>query len=152
MMNIARVPMGGRNFESMGEDPHLASQMANASITGIQSRGIMANAKHFLANNIEHRRKHVDEYIDERTLFEIYYPAFEASIRAGVLSVMCSYNLVNGSHACQNAPAIQHLKGDMGFQGFLVSDWLATHSTADSANAGLDMEVLDLFCCLPSPL
>src|SRR5262249_28926485 len=96
-VNIARVPQNGRNFEYFGEDPYLASQMVVPEIRGIQSRGIIAEAKHYAANNQENDRKTINEIIDERTLREIYLPAFEAAVKEGdVGSVMCAYPSVNG--------------------------------------------------------
>jgi len=144
MVNIARIPMGGRNFESFGEDPYLASQMVTHSITGIQSQNIMATVKHFIDNNQEYHRTTVSANIDERTQYEIYYPAFKAAIDAGVCAVMCSYNKINSTWACENEVSLTtDLKTTMGFQGFVMSDWGATHSTAKAANAGLDMQMPD---------
>jgi beta-glucosidase len=101
--NIYRAPMNGRNFEYMGEDPYLAGQIAVGYIQGMQSQGISATAKHFMGNNSEFDRHNTDSIIDERTMREIYLPAFEAAVKQGhVRSVMDSYNLTNGSHMTQN--------------------------------------------------
>ena len=141
-VNIARVPFGGRNFESFGEDPYLASRMAEAWVRGVQGRGVIASTKHLAANNQEVRRNTVDVRVSERALQEIYLPAFRAAVRAGTWSVMSSYNRVNGDHASQNAHLQQEmLKGRWGFRGFVVSDWGATHSTVEAANDGLDVEM-----------
>eukprot|EP01105_Mastigella_eilhardi_P025343 TRINITY_DN6875_c0_g2_i1.p1 TRINITY_DN6875_c0_g2~~TRINITY_DN6875_c0_g2_i1.p1 ORF type:complete len:674 (+),score=207.20 TRINITY_DN6875_c0_g2_i1:12-2033(+) len=142
MNNIARVPVGGRNFESTGEDPYLAAQMVVQSVRGIQSEGVMACSKHFADNNQEEHRSEVSVSVDERTQYEIYYPAFKAAVDAGVGSIMCSYNKINGTYACENKEALTlDLKETMGFQGFVMSDWGATHSTVAAANNGLDMEM-----------
>jgi len=143
MVNIARVPEGGRNFESFGEDPYLTAQMAVAEIRGIQRQGVLAQVKHYAANNQEKQRFTVSADVDERTLREIYLPAFEAAVKeAGVGSVMAAYNKVNGVYASENAHLLKDiLKGDWGFDGFVVSDWGATHSTVAAANNGLDIEM-----------
>jgi beta-glucosidase len=142
-INIARVPQGGRVFESFGEDPYLDGRIAVAAIEGVQSTGIMANVKHFLANNQESDRKSIDEEIGERTLREIYLPAFEASIQeAHSASLMCAYPKVNGTFDCENAVFLKDvLKKEWGFDGFVLSDWGATHSTIPSALNGLDLEM-----------
>lgn len=103
--------------------------------------GVIANAKHWVNNEIEDERMRVSSNVDERTRFEIYYPPFEAAVSAGVLSVMCSYNRVNDVHACENNQTLQDLKSTIGFEGWVMSDWLATHSTVDSTVAGLDQEM-----------
>jgi beta-glucosidase len=142
-INIARVPQGGRVFESFGEDPFLDGRIAVATIEGIQSTGIMANVKHYIANNQEAERHAVDEEIGERALREIYMPAFEASIKeAHSASLMCAYPKVNGAFNCENAPLLNGvLKKEWGFDGFVLSDWGATHSTVPSALNGLDLEM-----------
>jgi len=144
MVNIARVPYGGRNFESFGEDPHLSSEMAAAQITGVQSKGIIATVKHFVDNNQEYNRTTVSENVPERAQWEIYYPAFHAAVEVGVGSVMCAYNKVNNTYSCENEQTLNaDLKGTMGFQGWVMSDWGATHSTVKAANAGLDQQMPD---------
>eukprot|EP01006_Ploeotia_vitrea_P025739 TRINITY_DN58631_c0_g1_i1.p1 TRINITY_DN58631_c0_g1~~TRINITY_DN58631_c0_g1_i1.p1 ORF type:complete len:677 (-),score=96.18 TRINITY_DN58631_c0_g1_i1:65-1990(-) len=142
MVNIARVPVDGRSFESYGEDPWLAAGLVSHSISGIQSAGVIGCVKHFVDNNQEYNRTSVSENVDERTQHEIYLPAFRAAIKAGVMSVMCSYNRVNNMHACQNHQTLTvDLKEGMGFEGWVMSDWGATHSTVESALAGLDQEM-----------
>jgi beta-glucosidase len=141
--NIYRAPMNGRNFEYMGEDPDLAGQIAVGYIEGMQSEGVSATAKHFMGNNSEFDRHNVDSIIDERTMREIYLPAFEASVKLGhVRSVMDSYNLTNGSHMTQNAYLNNEvLKKEWGFDGILMSDWTSTYDAVGAANGGLDLEM-----------
>src|SRR5579859_1478291 len=145
-MNIYRAPMNGRNFEYFGEDPFLASRMAVAVIQGIQGQGVIATAKHFAGNNSEFARMTLSSNIDERTLREIYLPAFEASVKeAKVGAVMDAYNLVNGVYMTQNDRLNnQILKKDWGFDGILMSDWGGTHDGVAAAIGGLDLE-------MPSP-
>lgn len=141
-LGIARVPTAGRNFEYLcGEDPVLGSLLAHEVVKGIQSQGIIANAKHFINNEIETDRMTVSADVSERTRFQLYYPPFQAAIDAGVLSVMCSYNRVNGDHACQNNETLEDLRDELGFTGWVLSDWFATHSTVTSVRAGLDQEL-----------
>src|SRR4051812_12194459 len=142
-INLLRVPQWGRAFETFSEDPRLTADMATAEIRGIQQQGVIADAKHFAANNQETDRAFNDMEVSERTLREIYLPAFEAAVkRAGVLSAMCAYNRVNGAYACENKSLMTDiLKRDFGFRGLVMSDWAATHSSANSVNAGLDLEM-----------
>ncbi|HZZ39760.1 MAG TPA: glycoside hydrolase family 3 C-terminal domain-containing protein [Acidobacteriaceae bacterium] len=142
-VNIYRAPMGGRNFEYFGEDPYLSGQTAAAYIRGVQSEGVIATVKHFVANNEEYDRHNVSSDMDERTLREIYLPAFEAAVKeGGVGAVMNSYNLLNGVHATQNKHLnLDILKGDWRFNGILMSDWDATYSAVGAANNGLDLEM-----------
>jgi beta-glucosidase len=142
-MNIYRAPMCGRNFEYFGEDPFLASRMAVADIKGIQSQGVSATAKHFAANNQEWDRHRISSDADERTLREIYLPAFEAAVReAHVGAIMDSYNLVNGTHSTQNDFLNNKMvKQDWGFDGIIMSDWDATYDGVAAANGGLDLEM-----------
>ena len=142
-VNIARVPLNGRTSEAFGEDPYLAGQTAAAYIQGVQSQHVIATVKHFDANDQETNRATIDEVISPRTLAEIYQPAFDAAVnQVGAGAVMCSYNRVNGPYACQNGPLLRRdLDATMGFKGFVVSDWGATHSTVASAVNGLDMEM-----------
>jgi beta-glucosidase len=142
-INIARVPQGGRVFESFGEDPFLTGRIAVDTIEGIQGTGMIANVKHYLANNQEEGRHTVNELIGERALREIYMPGFEASIKeAHSASVMCAYPKVNGAFNCENAPLLNDvLKKEWGFDGFVLSDWGATQSTVASALNGLDLEM-----------
>ncbi|HKV78119.1 MAG TPA: glycoside hydrolase family 3 C-terminal domain-containing protein [Candidatus Sulfotelmatobacter sp.] len=145
-MNIYRAPMNGRNFEYFGEDPFLASRMAVSVIEGIQAQGVIATAKHFAGNNSEFERMTLSSDIDERTLREIYLPAFEASVReAKVGAVMDAYNLVNGVYMTQNNHLNNEiLKREWRFDGILMSDWGATHDGVAAALGGLDLE-------MPSP-
>ena len=142
-MNIARIATNGRNFEYFGEDPFLAGRMVTQAIRGIQSNPVLAQAKHYAANNQENNRMAVSAEVDERTMREIYLPAFEAAIKNGHAgSIMCSYNKLWGRYACENPRLLQgYLRKDWGFDGFVTSDWGATHSTVDSALSGLDMEM-----------
>jgi len=142
-VNIARVPQCGRNFEYFGEDPYLASRMVVPEIKGIQGTGIIAEVKHFAVNNQEDARKLIDEIVDERTLREIYLPAFEASVKQGdVAAVMCAYPSVNGQFMCENSHLLKDiLRGEWGFKGFVQSDYTATLSTLPAANAGLDLSM-----------
>src|SRR5215831_2506619 len=142
-INIARVPQNGRTFESYGEDPYLVSQISVNNIIGMQNQGVIANVKHYPANEQETNRFTVNEEIDERTLREIYLPAFEASVKQGhVASLMCAYNRVNGTYCCENDLLLnQILKTEWGFDGFVTSDFGAVHSTVPSAVSGLDLEM-----------
>lgn len=142
-LNIYRAPMCGRNFEYFGEDPFLASRMVVSEIKGIQSQGVIATAKHFAGNNQEYDRNNVSSDIDERTLREIYLPAFEASVKeAKVGAIMNSYNPVNGIHMTQNPHLnIDILKKGWGFDGILMSDWGSTYDGVAAANGGLDLEM-----------
>jgi beta-glucosidase len=142
-VNIARVPQNGRTFEAFGEDPYLVSRMAVNEIEGIQSRGIMANVKHFAANNQETDRSRINVIVDERALRELYLPAFEAAVKEGhVASLMGAYNKVNGTYCCENSELLEQiLKKDWGFRGFVTSDFGAVHSTGPTALAGLDLEM-----------
>ncbi|MDE3148161.1 MAG: glycoside hydrolase family 3 C-terminal domain-containing protein [Acidobacteriota bacterium] len=142
-VNIARIPVAGRTFEAYGEDPFLSGEIAVANIDGIQSRHVIANVKHFALNNQELNRTSVNAIADERTMREIYFPAFEAAIRtAHSGSVMCSYNKVNGDYACQNKFLLTDvLRNDWHFDGFVVSDFGAAHDGPADAAAGLDLEM-----------
>lgn len=142
-VNIYRAPMCGRNFEYFGEDPYLSARMAVEYIKGVQAEGVVATVKHFAANNQEWDRNNVSSDVDERTLAEIYLPAFKASVvEAGVGSVMCSYNLINGIWASENYHLLTEiLKKDWKFDGFVMSDWGATHDGGKAALAGLDLEM-----------
>ncbi len=142
-LNIYRAPMNGRNFEYFGEDPYLASRIAVGYIDGVQSQGVSATAKHFMANNSEFDRHNTDSIIDERTMREIYLPVFEAAVKdAHVGAVMDSYNFVNGVHATQNEILNSEiLKKEWGFQGVLMSDWFATYDGVAAAKSGLDLEM-----------
>jgi beta-glucosidase len=141
-VNIMRIPQGGRVFENYSEDPYLTSHIAVATIQGIQSTGVMANVKHYEANNQENHRGSINEIIDERVLHEIYMPAFEAAVKEGhVASLMCAYPRLNGLYNCENAPLLNGVvRKEWGFNGFITSDFGAVHSTVPSALAGLDLE------------
>jgi beta-glucosidase len=142
-VNINRVPLWGRNFEGYGEDPYLTSRLGVAYVRGVQSEGVIPSVKHFAANNEEYERHRIDEQIDERTLHEIYLPAFKAAVEeAGAWSLMSAYNLVNGVHCAENAFLLNDvLRKEFGFKGFVVSDWGSTYSTAATVNAGMDLEM-----------
>lgn len=142
-VNIARIPNGGRNFESFGEDPFLASRMAVPYIEGMQAEGVAATVKHFAANNQEHERMFVDAQISERALNEIYLPAFKAAIQeADVFCVMNAYNKINGHFASENDFLLQKkLKDEWGFTGMVMSDWGAVHSSIPTANGAMDLEM-----------
>ena len=141
-VNVIRIPQNGRNFEYLsGEDPVLGASLVSAQISAIQGEGIIANIKHFVHNNQETERTHVDSVVDHRTHWELYMPPFEAAVKAGVLSVMCSYNKINGRYACENASTIGDLKSKLGFRGFVVTDWGAAHSLMNGTASGLDMEM-----------
>jgi len=142
-VNIHRVPVGGRNFESYGEDPWLSSRMAVAFVKGIQNEKVIPTVKHFALNNNEWNRHLSDVYVDERTLREIYLPAFEAAVKeAGALGIMSGYNKVNGYHASEQDFLIgKILKKEWGFKGMVVSDWGSVYSVAGPVNAGLDIEM-----------
>ncbi|MFT4307587.1 MAG: glycoside hydrolase family 3 C-terminal domain-containing protein [Microbacterium sp.] len=141
-VDIARVPVGGRTFESYGEDPLLTSRIGVAFVKGVQAQGVQACAKHFAINNQEDHRSSVDAVIDERTMLELYLPPFEALVReGGVASMMASFNRVDGEFACDNPTLLRDILRDrFGFRGWIMSDYGANHSTAVSANAGLDQE------------
>ncbi|MFT4093266.1 MAG: glycoside hydrolase family 3 C-terminal domain-containing protein [Niabella sp.] len=145
-INIIRSPLGGRNFEYFSEDPYLTSRMAVAYVKGLQQQGVVATVKHFALNNQEWDRNNVSSDVDERTLHEIYLPAFKAAVQeAHAGSIMNSYNLVNGVHATQSDFLNnQILKNKWGFDGFVMSDWSATYDAVAAANGGLDLE-------MPSP-
>lgn len=142
MVNIVRVPYGGRNFETLGEDPFLASRIVEAQVRGIQGEGAIATIKHYAENNQENQRTSVDVRVDERTLHEIELQPFEAAVRAGAGAVMAAYNKVNGAYSAENPVLLTNvLRTQWGFQGFVMSDWFATHSAAPALLAGLDLEM-----------
>ncbi|MFF1920570.1 glycoside hydrolase family 3 C-terminal domain-containing protein [Streptomyces sp. NPDC058221] len=144
-VNLVRDPRFGRAFETMGEDPHLAGAMGTSVIHGVQGQGVMAQLKHLAVYNQETYRNSPSDAvtIDERTLQELYLPAFETAVQKGApSSVMCSYSTVNGDYACQNKNLLSTvLRDQFEFQGFVTADWGATHAAAGSANAGMDMEM-----------
>lgn len=142
-VNINRQPLWGRNFEGYGEDPYLAGRLAVAYVRGVQAEGVIPSVKHFDANNEEYERHRIDESIEERTLQEIYLPAFKAAIQqAGAWNVMSAYNKVNGVHCAESEALLANiLRKQFGFTGFVVSDWGSTYSTAPTVNAGMDLEM-----------
>ncbi len=142
-VNIARLPLGGRDFESYGEDPYLAGKMAVNYIDGVQKEGVAATVKHYAANNQEYERGTVNVIVSERALNEIYFPAFKAAVtEADVLCVMSAYNKVNGTYCSENDYLlVDKLKKDWGFKGLVMSDWGAVHSSIPTAKSGLDLEM-----------
>ena len=142
-VNIYRAPMNGRNFEYMGEDPYLASQIVTQYVRGVQDQGVIATVKHFAANNSEYDRHNINSEIDERTLNEIYFPAFRAAVQdGGAGAVMTSYNLLNGTYTTENPWLLREvLRGDWGFQGLIMSDWGSTHHALPAVKGGLDLEM-----------
>ena len=158
-VNMLRTPLNGRTFEYFGEDPYLAARMAVGWTRGVQGQGVIGNVKHYAVNNQEGvgykvdgapigaavvgSRFSVDARLDERTLREIYLPQFEAAVKeGGVGSVMCAYNRVNGSYACENEHLLEDiLKGDWRFDGFVLTDYGAAKNTANSLNNGLDLDI-----------
>ena len=142
-VNIKRSPLCGRNFEYLSEDPYLAGEMAAAYINGVQSQNVGTSIKHFAANSQEHRRMSSSSDADERTLREIYFPAFETAVKkAQPWTVMCSYNRINGVYASENRWLLTDvLRGEWGFDGYVMSDWGAVADRAVGVHAGLDLEM-----------
>ena len=141
-VNIYRTPLGGRNFEYMGEDPWLASRMVVPYIQGLQSMGVSACVKHYALNNDEEYRHQVNVVISDRALHEIYLPAFKAAVtEAGTWGIMGAYNLYKNQHNCHNSILLnQILKGDWQYDGVVVSDWGGCHNTEEAITNGLDLE------------
>ncbi|MGH9565514.1 MAG: glycoside hydrolase family 3 protein, partial [Candidatus Angelobacter sp.] len=141
-VNITREARNGRNFEYLGEDPILAGNMDAEWIQGVQSQGVIGDIKHYAVNDQETGRYFANAIIDKRAMRESDLLAFEIGVEKGKPGmVMCSYNLINGDHACENDYTLnQVLKKDWGFQGWVISDWFGTHSTTKAALAGLDQE------------
>ena len=141
-VNIFRTPLNGRNFEYMGEDPYLTSQIVVPYVQGVQENGVAACVKHYALNNQEVDRDHVNVLVDDRTLHEIYLPGFKAAVvDGGAWSIMPGYNKYDGDHACENSVLLLDiLKGDWDFDGVAISDWGAVHNTEKVASNGLDME------------
>jgi len=142
-INITRIPIGGRTYEYLSEDPFLNTQLAVNSIKGIQTQNVAACVKHFALNNQETNRGTVNVEVSERALREIYFPAFKASIEnANSWSIMSAYNKVRGEYCSENDYLLNKvLRGEWGFKGIVISDWGGTHSTVAAANNGLDVEM-----------
>ena len=141
-VNIYRTPLNGRNFEYMGEDPFLASKMVVPYVQEVQKNGVAVCVKHDALNNQETFRHQYDAVVDDRTLYEIYLPAFKAAVQeGGAWSIMGAYNLYKGQHACHNEYLLNDiLKGEWGFDGVVISDWGGTHDTDQAITNGLDLE------------
>ena len=142
-VNINRTPQGGRNFESYGEDPFLASRMAVSYVEGVQDEGVVATTKHFAVNNQETERTTINVNVGKRALYEIYFPAFKAAVQEGKTeAIMCAYNKLDGPYCSENKMLLNDvLKGEWGFDGLVMSDWGAVHSTLGVASYGLDLEM-----------
>jgi beta-glucosidase len=140
---MKRTPVCGRNFEYFSEDPYLAGQMAASLISGVQSKGVGTSLKHYATNNQETRRLTISAEIDERTLREIYLPAYETAVKkAKPWTVMCAYNKLNGTYCSENHKLlVDILKDEWGFEGLVVSDWGAVHDRVASLRGGLDLEM-----------
>lgn len=148
-VNIYRYACCGRNFEYMGEDPYLAGELAASYIQGMQDNGIIATVKHFALNNQEYDRHMTESRADERTINEIYFPAFKKAVqKGGVAAVMSSYNPVNGAHASDNQWLLGTLR-QWGFEGILMSDWTSTYTTIGCMESELDMEFPGNHCFTP---
>ena len=142
-INIKRDPKCGRNFEYMSEDPKLAASMAVPFVQGVQENDVAACVKHFAVNCQETDRLMVDEDVDDRTLYEIYLPAFKAAVQEGnAYSIMGAYNKLNGYHCCENKNLLDLiLRGEWGFDGTVISDWGGVHKTKEAAECSMDMEM-----------
>lgn len=142
-VNMKRSPLGGRNFEYLSEDPYLAGELATSYVKGVQSKGVGTSLKHYAANNQEYQRFTMSSEVDERTLREIYLPAFEKVVKqARPWTVMCSYNKLNGTFASQHQPLLTEiLRHEWGFEGLVVSDWGAVRDLVAALRAGLDWEM-----------
>ncbi|MEU6026780.1 beta-glucosidase [Streptomyces tauricus] len=142
MVNLVRTPYAGRNFETFSEDPLLSADLVAEEIKGIQGAGLIATVKHYAMNNQEKDRETVDVRVDEQTLNEVELRGFEAAVGAGARAAMGAYNKVNGVYACENKELLTDILRDRwGFEGWVMTDWYAAHSTVASLTAGLDMEM-----------
>lgn len=142
-MNHKRMPLGGRNFEYLSEDPLLTGKLAAAYVRGVQSEHIAACLKHFLANNAEFNRETIDTHIEEKTLREIYLRGFEIAVKEGrPLCVMGAYNRFRGEYCCENEAMLNGvLREEWGFDGLVISDWRAVHDRVKALRAGCDLEM-----------
>lgn len=150
---MGRHALGGRNWEGFGPDPYLAGVAIAKSVLGIQDAGVQTCSKHYIGNEQETQRSNtkqndgsrveaISSNIDDRTIHELYLWPFANAIKAGTTSIMCAYNRFNQTYSCENSFLLKELlRDELGFKGYVVSDWFATHSTADSVNAGLDLEM-----------
>jgi len=142
-LNIIRSPVNGRNFEYLTEDPYLNAQMVVGYVKGVQDQGVAASAKHYIANSLEYERQKVNVEMSERAFREIYLPGFKAAVQeGGVLTVMAAYNKFRGTYCAQSGYLLDEvLKGELGFQGLVLSDWNAVNDTLEAVNVGLDIEM-----------
>lgn len=140
--NIYRTPLNGRNFEYLGEDPYLAGEMVSEYVRGVQENGVAACVKHYALNNNEHWRSNTNVIVDDRTLYEIYLPAFKAAVqKGGAWAIMGAYNLYDNQHLCHNDRLLNKiLKGEWGFDGAVISDWGGVHNTRQAITNGMDLE------------
>ncbi|NGO12656.1 beta-glucosidase [Streptomyces sp. HC44] len=144
MVNVIRTPYAGRNFETFSEDPLLSADLVAQEIKGIQGEGLIATVKHYAMNNQEKDRMTIDVRVDEQTMNEVELRGFESAVRAGTGAFMGAYNKVKGTYACENQELLTDILRDRwGFEGWVMSDWYATHSTVAAITAGLDMEMPD---------
>ena len=142
-INLHRSPLGGRNFECYSEDPLLSGRIAAAFVRGVQARGVATTAKHFVANDAEFERNTIDSVVDERSLRELYLLPFEIAVKeGGALGIMTSYNRLNGTWCAEHEELLGGiLRGEWGYEGFVLTDWFSAGSTIGSANAGLDLQM-----------
>ncbi|KAK1758820.1 glycoside hydrolase superfamily [Echria macrotheca] len=137
---LGKHPNGGRNWEGFGADPYLQGVAASVTIEGLQSAGVQSTVKHFIANEQEQNRETMSSNVDDRSMHELYLWPFAEAVHSNVAAVMCSYNKVNGSWACENDKILNgYLKNELGFKGYVMSDWNAQHTTNGAANNGMDM-------------
>ena len=137
---LGKIPQGGRGWEGFSVDPYLTGVAMTETIKGMQGAGVQACAKHYIANEQELNRDTMSATIPDRAMHELYLWPFADAVKANVASVMCSYNKYNGTYACENDGLLNKLlKDELAFQGYVVSDWAAQHTTTGSANGGMDM-------------